>query len=67
VHLRTLVTPVIDPPPDEDLFRVTVLGQPFRFAVEVEDEHGNMTLFSMPLVFVAPPRSETPAGVNAAA
>jgi hypothetical protein len=66
VRLLTLVTPVIDPPASKDLFRVTVLGQPFRFAIEGEDEHGNLTFFSMPLVFIAPGPASTQAGVNAA-
>lgn len=66
VRLHTLVTPVIDPPADKNLFRVVVNGQPFRFAVEGEDEHRNLTQFSMPLVFIAPLLAKTPAGAKAA-
>lgn len=66
VRLLTLVTPVIDWPADQDLFRVSVGNQPFRFAVEGEDEYGNPALFSMPLVFIAPARARKPKGVKAA-
>lgn len=55
VRLRTLVTPAIEPPADPRLFRVIVRGQPFRFAIEGEDERKSVTQFSMPLVFVEPP------------
>lgn len=56
VRLLTLVASRVDRPTDESLFPVTVEGQPFRFAVEAEDGHGNQTRFSMPLVFIAPAR-----------
>lgn len=51
VRLRTMITPLIEPPENENLFLVRVEGAPFRFAVEGEDETHNVTQFTMPLVY----------------